>query len=202
MALLVVSVNFYAILRATMRMDIAGPALWRGGHAITFHYPVAPSPAKQRAAAAYFEAFRELLPCEDCQQHYGRELAATPVEAAVGSRDTLSRWFVDLHNRVNARLGKPYVPYDDVAAEYLGCDMECGDTCCASTPHDADADAGTNTGTNAGTNAGTNPAQKQGQGQGLPWWLLVVAFVLGAVVTAVLAVGVCKARHLRGVAAT
>lgn len=119
-----------------MRMDKLGAPLWVGLHAATFDYPEAPAPHQKRAAIALFESLQELLPCADCRKHYTAELAAHPVRTAVDSRDTLSRWLVDLHNRVNARLGKRVVSYDEVRAQYLDCSMECkagegsGSGCC------------------------------------------------------------------------
>lgn len=109
-----------------MRMDKVGPPLWRGLHAITFAYPEHAPPSHRHAAAAMFESLAYLLPCDGCSEHYRSELAAHPVAPAVGGREALSRWLVDLHNRVNARLGKAQVGYDAVAAEYLDCTMSCG----------------------------------------------------------------------------
>lgn len=117
-----------------MRMDKWAGDLWRAGHAITFAYPVAPSAAERAAAAAWFNALVPLLPCEDCRGHFAAALAAAPVEPATVSRDALSRWFVDMHNRVNARLGKGAVPYETVAAQYTDSECAAGTTCGASVP--------------------------------------------------------------------
>lgn len=101
-----------------------GPAAWKFLHAITFAYPEAPSLAEQSAASSLFEALRPLLPCAACRAHYDAEVAAHPPDTR--SRTTLSAWLVDLHNRVNARLGKPRFAYADAAAAYAAqCTIDC-----------------------------------------------------------------------------
>ena len=108
-----------------MRMDIVGPPLWRSLHAITFAYSDTPTPEQRAAVISFFESLTALLPCTECQQNFVRELAHSPLRDHVHNRDTLSRWLVDLHNRVNVRLGKPELPYEAVAAEYAECASQC-----------------------------------------------------------------------------
>lgn len=89
-----------------------GRALWRLLHAYAHSRPDGPlSPAEQLAARAWLAAFETavveasagLCPCA---QHWGRIVAQTPPDLT--SRAAFFWWTVDVHNQVNARLGKPH----------------------------------------------------------------------------------------------
>ena len=47
------------------------------------------------------------------------------MESHLDSRDSLSRWLVDFHNKVNERLGKPIMKYEEVAKEYVEANEYC-----------------------------------------------------------------------------
>jgi hypothetical protein len=163
-----------------MRMDKVGPALWRGLHAITFDYPDTPSENQQRAAIALFESLQELLPCAACQKHYTGELRAHPVRSAVQGRDDLSKWLVDLHNRVNARLGKASMPYEQVRNEYLDCDMTCtADVAADDTAACCAAPAATHPPVRVALQA-SNSWTRQSE----PWVMAAAAFLLGGLIVA------------------
>ena len=48
------------------------------------------------------------LPCQACQSHYDEYLSKNP-PSLIGTRTEAFDWIFDLHNEVNARLGKPRV---------------------------------------------------------------------------------------------
>lgn len=108
-----------------MKTSIWGPSAWRFLHAITFAFPDNPSESEKEAAVALFESLRHLIPCGECCGHYCSELARDPVQPHVYSRSSLSKWLVALHNKVNARLGKPAYAYEDAAREYTSEDSQC-----------------------------------------------------------------------------
>lgn len=62
-------------------------------------------------------AVRRLLPCGGCREHFDAYLATHPPD--VSSRDALFAWGVELHNAVNARLGKPQPSLDEVRSNYF-----------------------------------------------------------------------------------
>lgn len=93
-----------------------GPAAWKFFETAAFGYPDEPSKDEQQAAGDFFGSLVHMLPCEKCKQHFAQNIKNLPVN--VKSRDTLSRWVVDFHNIVNESLGKPLVPYEQVAARY------------------------------------------------------------------------------------
>jgi hypothetical protein len=82
-----------------------GPGAWKFLHQITFYYPDDPTPKQQTQALNLFTSLRTLLPCEECRAHYDSDLNLHPPDTS--SKTSLSQWLIDLHNRVNVRLGKP-----------------------------------------------------------------------------------------------
>jgi hypothetical protein len=101
-----------------------GPAAWKFLHAVTFSYPETPSLNEQVAVEQLFASLRYVLPCAQCRTHFEAELRAHPPDTR--SRATLSAWLVDLHNRVNRRLGKRTVTYSEAQAAFSA---QCGRAC-------------------------------------------------------------------------
>jgi hypothetical protein len=101
-----------------------GPAAWKFLHAVTFSYPENPSLGEQRDAENLFSSLKSMLPCEACRSHYETEIAIHPPDTR--SRATLSAWLVDLHNRVNLRLGKPIYSFASAESAYSSqCSADC-----------------------------------------------------------------------------
>ena len=113
-----------------MKTSIWGPAAWKFLHAATFAYPDVPTERHKEDALKLFQSLGSMLPCGDCCVNYSNEFSITSISKHLHSKEALSRWLVDLHNRVNVRLGKPTVTYYEVAALYPDdtCDLTCYDT--------------------------------------------------------------------------
>lgn len=98
-----------------------GRQMWNVLHVISFAYPRNPSESQKTAISQFISCLPSILPCQQCQTHFAELLSRQPLDAAaLSSRDSFSRWMVDAHNSVNARLGKPRVSYTDAAARYSG----------------------------------------------------------------------------------
>lgn len=87
-----------------------GPGTWQLIHMAAAAYPLRPTPADRRAYQGFFEGLRRVLPCPGCREGYASlttrgRLAITP--ALFSDRLTLFRWTTELHDAVNAKLGKP-----------------------------------------------------------------------------------------------
>ena len=85
--------------------DELGRQSWTLLHSMAAYYPERPTAAQRSAAVAFLHALGALYPCEHCAEDLRADLAAAPPRA--GSRAELSVWMCELHNRVNAKLGKP-----------------------------------------------------------------------------------------------
>ena len=107
-----------------------GPSAWKFLHTATFAYGNAEgivTDDDKHAARSLFESLRFMLPCKNCCSHYCEALSNRPLtDHVLRSKDSLSRWFVEIHNDVNARLGKPYFKYEDAKPLYeslVGCSV-------------------------------------------------------------------------------
>jgi hypothetical protein len=101
--------------------SVWGPVLWRAGHSVTFLYP-AKDPLPQHTALIrnYFAMLPHTLPCSLCGVHLIKHMEKDPLtDDVLTNRDKLTRWFVRIHNAVNADLKKPEMAYDDVYRYYM-----------------------------------------------------------------------------------
>lgn len=100
----------------TFRFDKWGPVFWRFAHAVTFLYPMQnPSKENKQVIINLFNLFAFCLPCSVCGAHFLQHLKDHPLnDEALESHDSVTRWFVDLHNVVNKGLKKPEIKYEDV----------------------------------------------------------------------------------------
>jgi hypothetical protein len=66
----------------------------------------------------FIETYQMILPCFWCRLHFSQLLAEYPVP------DTDQfRWSVEIHNKVNERLNKPLVTYEEALEHWLsGCE--------------------------------------------------------------------------------
>ena len=96
-----------------------GPPLWYRLHMKTFDYPEIATYKDKVLAIKYFKEVEKLLPCHKCRIHYRQNLKASPIEYHVDTRDELSRWLINLHNKVNAKNGKRILSYEEASSLYL-----------------------------------------------------------------------------------
>jgi len=103
------------------RFDDWGTPYWQVAHAVTFLYPDEPSAEDKHRVLTFFKLLPFLLPCSICGLHFANTMRdKLPLtDEVMSSRETLSRWLVDVHNMVNRRLEKREVAYDDVAKYYV-----------------------------------------------------------------------------------
>lgn len=96
-----------------------GPSAWRYMHYITLSYPDNPTAVDRENVYNFFMLNAKLLPCEKCRNEFNKELQRNPLTNNIlSSRQDLIIWLINVHNRVNERLGKPQMTYDQVINEY------------------------------------------------------------------------------------
>jgi hypothetical protein len=107
---------------STANPKIWGPAFWFTLHVSAAHYPQNPSQIvrdrmKDRILAIPYE-----IPCATCRPHAISyiELNREKLEVIVSSRDNLGKFYVDFHNHVNRRYGKPEWTYEKAFKYYSG----------------------------------------------------------------------------------
>ena len=157
-----------------MKTSIWGPSAWRFLHAVTFSYPDVPSEEHKEAAIALFRSLRLLLPCGDCCSHYCKEFTSESISLAAESKQSLTKWLFEFHNRVNARLGKAEYSWDVLVNEFPS-----EDTCITDSPcgEDVVADpqnANVLYNANASTNGSVVKSQQQPCECGMSWGSTVI----------------------------
>lgn len=98
---------------------IWGPHAWNFMHYITLGYPDNPSDIIKKNAYNLFMSLKYLLPCETCRYNFTTHVDRRPLtDEILSSKDRLVNWLVDIHNDVNASVGKPLMAYDDAIKKY------------------------------------------------------------------------------------
>ena len=84
-----------------------GPSGWRFLHQITFAY----DPKTQKTEIrTLFENLPFVLPCKFCRAHLTQHMKKESLESALQSKETLSKWLYEIHNRVNSKLRSQGIP--------------------------------------------------------------------------------------------
>ena len=87
--------------------NIWGPHFWTTLHFIASAYDDNPNQSVKTAMKTFIRTIPVLLPCKECQDHAFDYIRKTDLDTAVSNRSKLFAFFVDFHNAVNTRLGKP-----------------------------------------------------------------------------------------------
>jgi len=85
-----------------------GSHAWTMVHLAAAAYPPQPTLSDKAAYRAFYESLQHVLPCPGCREGYTRILKElVPLtDSALADRMALFKWTVDVHNAVNAKLGK------------------------------------------------------------------------------------------------
>lgn len=96
-----------------------GPFFWHTFHLVALGYPSDPTYSDKKAAKELFESMMYLIPCPACREHYKAFLIELPITPHLDNGQSLFRWTVVLHNRVNTSLGKPVFSESESRKYYL-----------------------------------------------------------------------------------
>ena len=96
-----------------------GPYGWKFMHYVSLGYPESPSENDKRDYKAFFTSLQNILPCEKCQVNYQKNIYDHPIDNALDNRNSLVKWIIDIHNRVNKELGKNELGNEESVKLYL-----------------------------------------------------------------------------------
>lgn len=99
-----------------------GPAVWFGLHNATAHLPQEVSPISLMRLKNYIDGIPDMLvPCASCSEH-ARDYIESHKQLidSLKTGDDFFKFFVDFHNFVNERLGKPIMSLDAAKKLYKG----------------------------------------------------------------------------------
>jgi hypothetical protein len=101
--------------------EVFGPAFWFSFHTGAAHLPENLSPISLSRIRAFINGIPELVPCIDCSEHSRAFIEENKAKINNFRRgDDVFRFYVDFHNYINLRLGKPLVSYEKAYEMYKG----------------------------------------------------------------------------------
>jgi len=101
-----------------MNQNIWGPHLWFSLHTMSFNYPLKPSEKDKDEYKSFFINLQYVIPCSVCKKNYIRHLNEHPIKDYLNTRKFLVYWVIDMHNMVNAEIGKKILSYEIVLKKY------------------------------------------------------------------------------------
>tara|TARA_B100000900_G_scaffold118113_1_gene99563 strand:+ start:1649 stop:2083 length:435 start_codon:yes stop_codon:yes gene_type:complete len=113
----------------SLKPKIWGPHGWKFMHYVSLGYPNNPSEEDKRNYKDFYTSLQHILPCAKCANNYSHNLKKYPIDNHLGSRDTLVRWVIDIHNQVNNELNKKEYTYEEALSLYTNEHNVFGDYC-------------------------------------------------------------------------
>ena len=101
-----------------MDTKVWGPPFWFVMQTVAFTYPQNPTYSDKRRVYEFYTSLANWLPCTECNKHYAKTLKEFPIAPFLDSNKSLFHWVVQVHNRVNKRLGKAVYSVDQVWRYY------------------------------------------------------------------------------------
>jgi len=101
-----------------MNQNIWGSSMWFSLHTITMNYPNFPTNQDRNDYKLFFESLQNVIPCAVCKKNYKRHLKEKPINKHLNTRKEIVYWLIDMHNLVNAEIGKKQMSYDAVIRKY------------------------------------------------------------------------------------
>lgn len=107
-------------LPCNMTMNDWSVPAWKHFHNIFFTYNDQYAKEDTMYTKGYIDfidAFAATLPCFKCKTHFILLLAEDQSYKKFKTRDEFVKWSVDIHNKVNAKTGKPPISYVEAYTE-------------------------------------------------------------------------------------
>lgn len=95
-----------------------GPTFWKTYHIMALNFPSAASPIASQKMKEFVSAIPWTLPCEKCRVHCMKYIHENLTDSVVESNKNLFVFFVNFHNAVNIRLGKPQYSLEEALRLY------------------------------------------------------------------------------------
>ena len=120
-----------------MMTKVWGPAGWLFLHCVTFGYPYAINPENEQHTPKpeeyynFFYYLGKVMPCRYCRESYQEFFKELDLSKSLNSRNDLSKWLYDIHNKVNHKLGIPecQIPtFDELVQQYESYRAKCKPT--------------------------------------------------------------------------
>lgn len=112
-----------------MMVKAWGPPGWLFLHTIAQNYPQEPTRKQKKEYQQFFRLIGSVLPCRYCRDSYKQFIKepSTRLNATVmKSRQTITKWLYDIHNKVNKKLDVKEIPtFEEITAKYESLRSKC-----------------------------------------------------------------------------
>ena len=98
--------------------SIWGPHFWFYLHTVALTYPKCPNATTKKKYYDFIHNLPMFLPIEDMGNSFSLILDKYPVTPYLDSRQSFVRWMHFVHNKINAKLGKPEITLDEALTTY------------------------------------------------------------------------------------
>jgi hypothetical protein len=97
-----------------------GPPFWYTLHNGAYHYPEHAGPLHVERMKNFILAIPIMIPCATCKEHATAFIDnyRPKLDNICAGKDSLFKFFVDFHNQVNKRYGKPELSYEEAYKIY------------------------------------------------------------------------------------
>jgi hypothetical protein len=101
--------------------NVWGPLLWNILH-IAAETMIVDKPRIGLKLDDTMDALKRIIPCAECKSHFSNYMRINkfnpPNSSSPTFKDYVRNWFFELHNSVNARLGKQLFDYNSLSSTY------------------------------------------------------------------------------------
>lgn len=99
----------FKILNNKNKMDkiVWGKHFWYTIHYVSLGFPKNASEQDKKNYKLFYEIIGDVLPCEECSEHYKKLIKEIPIDNFLNNKNDLFEWTVVIHNEVNKKLNKP-----------------------------------------------------------------------------------------------
>ena len=116
-------------MKNSIKPKIWGPHGWKFLHYVSLGYPNKPTDKDKIYYKNFYYSLQNVLPCEKCAMNYKTNIIEYPIDNHLQNRDSLVKWVIDIHNKVNYELGKPQLDYEEAISLYLNEESKMLDYC-------------------------------------------------------------------------
>ena len=98
--------------------EIWGPHYWHFLHTIALCYPYHPNEVTKKKYYEFIQNIPIFIPVESIASDFSKLLDEYPVNPYLDSRDSFVRWIHFIHNKINEKLEKPPLSFNDFYVNY------------------------------------------------------------------------------------
>jgi hypothetical protein len=98
--------------------EIWGPHYWHFLHTIALCYPHHPNEVTKKKYYEFIQNIPTFIPVESIASDFSKLLDEYPVNPYLDSRDSFIRWIHFIHNKINEKLEKPALSFNDFYVNY------------------------------------------------------------------------------------